>query len=72
MRLSDLMEKQDWDVESTGEWEGMDVAAIERVANRLRAKEKRTDEETRKLRAANFAIRAKKAGGKKWKGVEAK
>lgn len=68
----DVRESKEWDVESTGEWDGMSVAEIEKVANRLRAKEDRTEEDSRRLKAANFAIRAKKAGGKKWKGVKAK
>ena len=72
MKLADLMEKEGWDVKSTGEWDGMSVADIERVASRLRKKEERTAEESRRLKAANFAIRAKRAGGKKWKGVKAK
>jgi len=71
MKLEDIMEKESWGVKSTGEWDGMSIAEIERVANRLRAKEERTAEESRRLKAADFAIRAKKAGGKKWKGVKA-
>ncbi len=67
-----LLEKKDWGVEPTGEWDGMSAAEIEKVADRLRAKENRTTEESRRLKAANFAIRAKKASGKKWKGVKAK
>lgn len=72
MKLKELHEKKNWDVESTGEWDGMGVAEIEKVAARLRKKENRSEEESRRLKAANFAIRAKKAGGKKWKGVKAK
>ena len=70
--LRQLINESGWNVKSTGEWDGMSVSDIEKVASKLRAKKDRTKEESRKLRAANFAIRAKKAGGKKWKGVKAK
>ena len=71
MKLSDILEKKNWGVKPTGEWDGKTVADIEKTASRLRNKENRTPEESRRLKAANFAIRAKKAGGKKWKGVKA-
>ena len=61
-----------WDVENTGEWDGKSIADIEKTATRLRDKKDKTAEESRKLKAANFAIRAKRAKGKKWKGVKAK
>lgn len=70
MKLTQLFEKG-WGVEATGEWEGMSASEIEAVADKLRAKKDRTAEESRKLKAANFAVRAKKAHGKKWKGVKA-
>lgn len=70
--LHELLLEKGWNIEATGEWEGMNMSDIQKVADSLRAKKTRTKEESRRLRAANFAIRAKRAGGKKWTGVKAK
>ena len=67
-----LIESKDWGVKSTGEWDGYDKGDIGKVITRLRNKENRSAEESRRLKAANFAYRAKSAGGKKWKGVKSK
>lgn len=71
MKLEEIIESKDWGVKHTGEWEGMSVSEIEKVASILRAKKERTAEESRRLKAADMAIRAKKAHGGKWKGVKA-
>lgn len=71
MKLKEIVESKDWGVEHTGEWEGKSLSDIEKVASSLSKKEHRTSAESRRLKAANFAIRAKKAHGGKWKGVKA-
>lgn len=48
------------DIRSTGEFDGKSVGDISKMITRLRNVPKRTAEQTRKLRAANFAKRAKR------------
>ena len=69
--LQQLLEAQSWGVEHTGEWEGYSAVDLRKVIKSLRAKPTRTKEESRRLRAADFALRAKKAHGGKWTGVKA-
>lgn len=63
--------KATWGVKKTGEFEGMTREEIRAEIKTLHGKKEHTKEDTRRLKAANFALRAKKAGGKKWKGVTA-
>lgn len=74
MKLSAILEKWSGDnpIEQTGEWTNYSVSELKSKASALRDKETRTEQESKRLKQINFAIRAKSAGGKKWKGVKAK
>ncbi len=74
MKLSDIMEKWSGDneIEQTGEWKNYSVSELESKASALRDKKERTEAQSKDLKQINFAIRAKKASGGKWKGVKAK
>lgn len=73
MLFSQFLEKWSGDneIEQTGEWTNYSVSELESKAAALRNKEERSEAESKRLKQINFAIRAKKAGGKKWKGVKA-